>query len=111
MSAVEVVPDSLIEKDTNESRTIEWNWDRNSLATSVTISASTWTITVIRPSTETPAGLTKDSESILSGTRKTQVRLIGGTLGSLYQVTNKITTNESPAQIKERSLFIQVRDQ
>jgi hypothetical protein len=57
---------------------------------------------------EEPDTLTFDQDSILTGNRKTQVRLIGGTLGALYQLDNTIVTNESPAQTKQRSIKILV---
>lgn len=54
--------------------------------------------------------LTKDNEGIMtaSGSRKTTLRLIGGTAGHTWDVTNRITTNEIPAQIKERSFRLLV---
>lgn len=111
MSTVTVEPGALVTKDANEARVIVFDWDATNLATSVTITTSTFTITVERPTSESPAGLTKDNPSILSGSRKTQVRVSAGTLGSLYRLSNTIVTNESPAQTKERSCFISVVDQ
>jgi hypothetical protein len=110
MSTVTVRPGALIEKDPNESRVIVFDWDAENLATSVTISTSTFTITVVRPANELVSGLTKDNPSILSGSRKTQVRLTAGTLGSRYQLTNQVVTNESPAQTKEWSVFVDLVD-
>lgn len=112
MSAVVVRPNAVVEKDATEKRLVQFDWDTDgNLADGVTISASTFTIIVVRPTSEIVAGLTKDNPSILAGSRKTQVRLLEGTLGSRYKLTNHITTNESPAQEKERSCFIQVVDQ
>lgn len=112
MSTLTVRPDSVIEKDTNENRVIVFDWDAESLATSVTITTSTWTITAIRPVGETPVALLNDNSSIIAAAnRKTQTRLTAGTLGSLYHVTNQIVTSESPAQTKERSIYVQVVDQ
>lgn len=108
MSTITVKPDALITKDTNEKRVVIFDWDTNSLAASVTISTSTFTITAVRPRADT--ALTKDNESILAGSRKTQVRIIGGTLGALYRLTNHIITNENPAQEKEGSIFVQIAD-
>jgi hypothetical protein len=110
MSTVEVRPGNVIQKDTNENRVIVFDWDEESLATNVTISTSTWVITAIRPSSESPVMLEDDNDSILSGSRKTQTRLTGGTLGSEYRVTNRIVTSESPTQTKERSVFVSVVD-
>lgn len=111
MSEVEIKPLDLYEKDPNEKRVILFDWDDANLAASVTISTSTFTITVERPTSETVSELTSDNATIVSGSRKTQVRVLGGEVGSLYRLTNHITTNESPAQEKERSVFVSVVDQ
>lgn len=56
--------------------------------------------------------LTKDSESILVATnRSTQVRLMGGTLGQVYEVANTIVTNETPAQTKEKSFNVLIENE
>jgi hypothetical protein len=108
VSTVDISPNNVIEKDTNENRVIVFDWDENNLGTDVTISTSTWVITAIRPASETPVALANDNSSILSGSRKTQTRLTGGTLGSEYRVTNRIVSSESPAQTKERSIYVAV---
>lgn len=55
--------------------------------------------------------LTKDSESILVATnRTTQVRLSGGTLGQLYEIANRIVTNETPSQTKEKSFRVLIEN-
>ena len=97
--------------------------DYNITATVTVTGATTFTYTVANSPT-TPAtaatggsitysqGLGKDSPSILStagyDSRFTQIRLIaaGPThLGKRYEIANKITTSESPSQVKERSFF------
>lgn len=76
------------------------------------------------------AALTKDSESRLTGVeatalltamgiprtvtgdnRFTQVRLAGGTLGQTYEIANKVVTNESPPQTKEKSFRIVIEQE
>ena len=112
MSSVVIRPSGVIEKDTAEARVVQFDWDTDgNLATAVTITTSTFTIAVLRPTSEAVSGLLKDNPSILSGTRKTQVRLTAGTLGSRYQLTNTIVTSESPAQTKEKSVFVDVVNQ
>ena len=112
MSAVILRPGGLYTKDPNELRVVQFDWDTDgNLATGATISTSTWTIAVERPASEVITGLTKDNDSILSGSRKTQVRLTAGTLGSRYRLSNTIVTNETPAQTKERSVFIEMVNQ
>lgn len=111
MTVREFAPLGVYEKDTNESRLVLFDWDTDgALAVGVGISTSVWTIYVERPSSEVVAGLTKDNASIVGGSRKTQVRIIGGTLGSRYRLSNTITTNEIPAQIKERSIIVDIVD-
>ena len=93
-------------KDPADESVYVFDWDERHLAASVTITTSTFTVTVIRPVGDT--ALTKDNESILAGNRKTQLRLKGGTLGAMYRIDNKIVTNESPTQTKERSFFVKL---
>jgi hypothetical protein len=77
----------------------------------VSITDSDWTITAIRQNGVT--ALTKDNESIVTGDRKTQVRLLATTAteGDLYWVSNKITTDESPAQEIEQRFKVKVENQ
>ena len=63
-------------------------------------------------------GLTLDNASILSSapydSRVTQVRLTGkgrSYAGRRYEIANRITTYESPAQTKERSFFVVIENQ
>lgn len=98
----------LIIKDVSDVSVLVFDWDAEHLATSVTITTSTWTITALDPSSDT--ALTKDQDSIVSGSRKTQIRLTAGTLGALYKLENTIVTNESPAQTKNRKVLIRVED-
>lgn len=88
----------LVTKDPNSIEVFRWDWDTEHLADSVEISTSAWTIT------GPDSVLTKDQESIVTGNRKTQVRLTGGTEGETYTVTNRIVTNETPAQTKDWSI-------
>jgi len=110
VSTVDIRPLNVIEKDANESRVIVFDWNESNLAATVTISTSTWIITALRPSNESPVALLNDNASILSGSRKTQTRLTAGTLGSEYRVTNRVVTSESPSQTKERSIVVSVVD-
>lgn len=82
-------PDSVLDY------TIDWgtNW----LADGETISSSSWTV---------QSGLTEDSDS--NTTTTATVWLSGGTAGSVYTVTNQITT--SAGRTAERTLLIKVED-
>ncbi len=62
-------------------------------------------------------GLALDNTSILSSapynSRVTQVRLTGkgrAYVGRRYEIANRITTDESPAQTKERSFFVVIEN-
>jgi hypothetical protein len=91
-------------KDPNSVEVYVWDWDAEHLAASAEISTSTFTIT------GPDSTLTQDEASILSGNRKAQVRLTGGTVGKVYTVTNRIVTNETPAQTKDASLRLLIRE-
>ena len=106
MSTITVYDGGLIVKDPSDVKVYTFDWDTENLAVGVTISSSAWAITALSPSSDT--ALTKDQASVLSGNRQTQIRLTGGTLGGLYQLDNTITTNESPAQTKQRSVRISI---
>lgn len=110
MATVTISPGALVAKDPADIKVYQVDWDTSNLGVGVTITTSTWTITALRP-TPSDATLTKDNESVLAGSRITQVRLSGGTLNQTYEIANKIVTNESPAQTKERSFQVLVTNQ
>lgn len=98
--------------------------DYNVTATITVTSTTLFTYTVANSPT-TPAtgtmtysrGLTFDNSSILSSaaydSRSTQVRLLAkgpDFLGSRYEIANYITTDETPAQTKERSFFVVIEN-
>lgn len=101
--AVTIAPGDLLEKDPNEVLLFRFDWT-DWLEGSATIQTSTFTIE------GNDAVLTKDQESILSGSLKTQVRLSAGTLYQTYTIENKVVTNESPAQTGERSFKLEIVD-
>lgn len=94
-----------VQKDPADKAVFRMTWDEH-LAAGVAITASVWAIAC---DLEAVPALTKDNESSPT-TRTTQLRLLGGTLGKRYAVTNRITTDESPAQEKERSFYVVVAD-
>lgn len=110
MATVTVRPSDLIVLDPSEKRVVVFDWDDDNLAASVTITSSIFTITAIRQSGAT--ALTKDTPSVLTGDRKTQVRLDAttATVGDEYELANTIVTNESPAQTKEQSIRILIQN-
>lgn len=100
-------PGSLFVKDPDSTEPIGVDWTAYlaELGASVTIVSSIWVIT------GPDAVLTQASDAILAGNLKTQVYLSGGTLGFRYTVTNRITTNSSPAVVDDRSVFVLVQQQ
>lgn len=84
------------EKD--PSAVLDWafNWT-NWLSAAETISTATVTV---------QGGLTKDSQSVAAGV--VTVWLSGGTLGDLYTVTCRITTNQG--RTDERTIGIRMTD-
>jgi len=77
-------PDSIIDYG------VDWsNW----LATGETITSSAWIV---------PAGLTNDSDSNTS--TATAIFLSGGTSGTTYELTNRVTT--SGGRTEDRSMLI-----
>ena len=110
MTTVTIFPRNAIILDPSDVRIVVFDWDDDNLATSVEISTSTFTITTVTQNGATI--LTKDNPSILTGNRKTQVRLIAttATAGDVYELANTIVTNESPTQTKEQSIRVLVQD-
>lgn len=87
---------ALFIKDPNAVLDYKIDW-ASWLATSETISTSTFTVS---------AGITKDSES--NTTTTATVWLSGGTAGTTYTATNRITTNQS--RTDERTIEIRVEE-
>jgi hypothetical protein len=110
MATITIRAGGLVRKDPADVKVYVVDWDTSNLGVGVTISTSVWTITAVSPST-TDVALTKDNESVLAGSRTTQVRLLAGTVGQTYAIANKVTTNESPSQTKERSFFVLIENQ
>ena len=107
MSTVTIVDGiGLVSKKPGDIKVYEFDFDTDNLATAVTIVTSTFTITAIAPSTDT--ALTKDTPTIEAGSRKTQIRLTGGTLGAEYEITNSVVTNETPTQTKVKSFRLRI---
>lgn len=123
MSVLVVYPGDEIVLDPSDKRVLCFDWDKRNLATSITINASVWTITAIK---QAGAALTKDNESTLTAAlasaavgrtvtlndRVSQVRLDAttATVGDEYELANKITTTETPQQVKEQSIRVLIQN-
>jgi len=124
MSIVVVRSGEDIELDPSDERVICFDWDRVNLATGTQINTSTFTITVIKQIGGT--ALTKDNESRLTAAqattalgrtvstdnRATQLRVLATTAteGDKYELANKVVLNDTPAQTKEQSVRIVIRN-
>lgn len=114
MSTVTVAPGATVELDPSDKRTILFDFDAVNLAASVTLTNSTplygITITALRQQGAT--SLTMDHPSLLTGSRKVQARFLAttATKGDRYRVSVKGSTNESPDQDKDYSIFIAIRE-
>lgn len=107
MSTVTVSPGDLVVKDPQETLIYQFDWGTDNLGAGVTISVSNWAATAVKPKTAT--ALTLDNPA--NDGSITQTRVAGGQAGAKYRLTNTITTNESPAQIKERSIDILIENE
>jgi hypothetical protein len=87
-------PGEIIKKDPDAVLNYVMDWS-DWLDSGETISTSTWTV---------DSGLTEDSET--ETTTTATITLSGGTVGSRYRVTNRITTSGS--QTDDRSFFVDV---
>ena len=112
MASVTIYDGDVDVKDPADVRVYTFDWDTENLAQSVTISSQTTAVAAVRPSGDTSLIVTTSGSGlgIQTGARTVKCKLSGGTLGALYRVTNTITTNETPSQIKERSFFVRVED-
>lgn len=92
-----------ITKDPDANRVYVMDWTNDIGAAE--ISTSTWIVS------GPDSSLAADNDSIVTGNKKAQVRLTGGTLGKAYTVTNRIVTNASPAETEDASVKVLVRAQ
>lgn len=93
------------EQDSDERLVYEFDFDALNLAPGVQLTgAGTLLIT---PS---DGSLTTDSHTLMAGNRKVQVRVgTATTVGARYRVAVRVTTNENPAQIKEKWFTLRIK--
>jgi hypothetical protein len=112
MSAYTVRAGQTIVFDPSDKRVVTFDWDAETgLPDGVQLSASAWTITAIQQSGVT--ALTNDNAAFSAADRTTSTRLLAttATVGDSYWVSNKITTDESPAQEIEQRFKVKVENQ
>lgn len=106
MAAQTITPGGLVVKDPSAQKVYQFDWTDYlaDLGTGETIATTTFLLT------GSDAVLTKDNEGVVTGSLKTQLRLLAGSLGVRYTVTNRIVTNGAPANTDERSFVVLVQD-
>jgi hypothetical protein len=100
----------LVQKDPSDVNVYEFDWGTLHLGVGVTIISSVFTVAAVRPASATVPTLTSSGSGlgIQPGSRSTKVKVTGGTLGAVYELTNTITTSETPSQTKDRMCRIKV---
>lgn len=96
-----IAPGTTVTKDPEAEKVYTFDWSAWLVGAAV-ITTSTFIIS--GPDT----ALEFDDDVILSPATSTQVLLTGGTIGKTYVVTNRIVTNESPAQTDDKSIKVKV---
>lgn len=115
MATVTVNPGEQITFDPNDKRVIVFDFDELNLAANVelTNSGPTYGIVITPIKIADPAAvLTFDNAGLVTGNRKVRARFLAttATRGDRYRVSVKGTTNESPVQEKEYSIYVNIQD-
>lgn len=113
MSTTTIHDGGLVTKDPSDVRVYTFDWDtENGLPAGVTIASQTCVAAAVRPSDATALTVTTTGTGlgIQTGNRTVQVKVSGGQLGALYTLTNQVTTDETPAQVIERSFSILIEN-
>lgn len=114
MATVTVQPGALVTLDPSDKKVIIFDFDALNLAASVelTNSASAYGITITALKQNGETALSFDSAGLVTGNRKVKARFLAttATAGDKYRISCKATTNESPVQEKEYSIFIKIED-
>lgn len=113
MATVTVKPGDLVVLDPSDKKSITFDFDALNLATGVqlTNSSPSYGITIAAIK-QAGTALTFDTAALVTGNRKVSARFLAttATKGDKYRVSCKGTTNETPVQEKEYSIFIQIED-
>ena len=124
MAAIVIYPGFQVTQDPSAVKVYVFDWDLLNLPTTVGIATSTFRVSGISPSYDDVA-LTLDQDARLTAAeasaaldrtvtgdfRATRVRVSSGTMHQVYEVVNRIVTDETPAQTKEKSFRILVEQE
>lgn len=124
MAAVVIYPGFQVTQDPSAVRSYVFDWDLLNLPATVAIATSSFRVSAITPSYDddlltlandarlTAAEASYALDRVVTGDfRATRFQASGGTLHQVYEVVNRITTNETPAQTKEKSFRILVEQE
>ncbi len=101
---VTITDGGFCEKDSDDALVYVFDYDTLNLPAGVLLAgAGTF---IISPD---DGQLTKDNEALVVGSRKTQLRLLGGRVEKRYIISNRVTTNQSPVQIKEKRFYLRIK--
>ena len=104
MSPTSIADEDFCEKESEDELVYTFDFDSFNLATGVQLSS------VGTFAFDPDDGvLTRDNEALVTGNRKTTLRLKGGTKGRDYVVSNTITTNETPTQTKKKKFTLRIK--
>lgn len=101
-------PGDLILKDPQSVEPYTFDWTAYLLELGEDVLIETHELFIDPVGAESPAALVIDSDSILAGNRKVQLWFSGGTKGSVYTLTCRMTTNSTPPATDDRSVKIKV---
>ena len=96
-----ILPGVTVTKDPQAEKVYTFDWSAW-LVGAATLASSTFAIT------GPDNALTFDEDAIEAGSTSATVRLLGGTVGKKYTVTNHVVTNESVPQTDDKSIKVQI---
>jgi hypothetical protein len=106
-AAIEIRPGDLVRQGDQELCIYRFNWDREHLSADALIETSAFIATPMN--NPDAVALNIDATAIIDSQRRTWLRVTGGTVGTKYRITNRITTNETPIRGPERSFFLLIQ--
>lgn len=96
-----MTPGELVYQDPDAQLVYQFDWS-TWLGAGITIATSTFVIT------GPDDVLQYDAAQVLAGGQQTTLRLLSGTLGATYVVTNRVVSNGTPAQTDDQSFRVQI---
>lgn len=101
----------LLRKDPDADEPFFMDWGDERLGTGVGIATSTWTATGLTTHDAAIGNIANNVFTSAAFGRVTKVHLSGGTLGTLYTVTNSIDTDETPSRSLDASFTVLIEQE